>query len=133
MHIIQIAARVLVFPLMLAVIVAGSAGAAEVEMQFYGNQHFRLKSPDGKVILINPWITGNKDVPFGIDHYKKGEVDLILVTAVHGDDMGQVVDIAANTGATVFAPAELGGWMAGKIAELGGSKSQVYGGAISGR
>ena len=133
MHIIQVATRVLIFPLMLVAVVAGSAGAAEVEMQFYGNQHFRLKSPDGKVILINPWITGNKDVPFGIDHYKKGEVDLILVTAGHGDDLGQAVEIAANTGATVFAPAELGGWMAGKIAELGGSKSQVYGGAISGR
>jgi L-ascorbate metabolism protein UlaG (beta-lactamase superfamily) len=133
MHIIRIAWRVLILPLMLAAIVAGSAGAAEVEMQFYGNQHIRFKSPGGKVILINPWITGNKDVPFGIDHYKKGEVDLILVTAGHGDDMGQAVDIAANTGATIFAPAELGGWMAGKVAELGGSKSQVYGGAISGR
>ncbi len=133
MHIIRIAARALVFPLMLAVIVAGSASAAEVEMQFYGNQHFRFTSPGGKVILINPWITGNKDVPFGIDHYQKGEVDLILVTAGHGDDQGQAVDIAANTGATIFAPAELGGWMAGQIAELGGSKSQVYGGAISGR
>ncbi len=133
MHIIQIATRVLIFPLMLAAIVAGSASAAEVEMQFYGNQHFRLTSPGGKVILINPWIKGNKDAPFGVDHYKKGEVDLILVTAGHGDDMGQAVEIAANTGAAVFAPAELGGWMAGKIAEMGGSKSQVYGGAISGR
>ena len=133
MHIIQIASRALILPLMLTAIAAGSAAAAEVEMQFYGNQHFRLKSPGGKVILINPWITGNKDVPFGIDHYKKGEVDLILVTAGHGDDMGQAVEIAANTGAAVFAPAELGGWMAGKIAEMGGSKSQVYGGAISGR
>jgi L-ascorbate metabolism protein UlaG (beta-lactamase superfamily) len=133
MHIIQIASRFLILPLMLAAIAAGSAAAAEVEMQFYGNQHFLFKSPGGKVILINPWITGNKDVPFGIEHYKKGEVDLILVTAGHGDDVGQAVDIAANTGAAVFAPAELGGWMAGQIAELGGSKSQVYGGAISGR
>ena len=133
MHIIQIASRALILPLMLTAIAAGSAAAAEVEMQFYGNQHFRLKSPGGKVILINPWITGNKDVPFGIDHYKKGEVDLILVTSGHGDDQGQAVDIAANTGATIFAPAELGAWMAGKVAELGGSKSQVYGGAISGR
>ena len=133
MYITGIAARILLLPLMLVALLAGSASAAEVEMQFYGNQHFRFKSPGGKVILINPWITGNKDVPFGIDHYKKGEVDLILVTSGHGDDQGQAVDIAANTGATVFAPAELGAWMAGKIAELGGSKSQVYGGAISGR
>jgi L-ascorbate metabolism protein UlaG (beta-lactamase superfamily) len=133
MYITGIAVRILLLPLMLVALLAGSASAAEVEMQFYGNQHFRLTSPGGKVILINPWIKGNKDAPFGVDHYKKGEVDLILVTAGHGDDMGQAVEIAANTGAAVFAPAELGGWMAGKIAEMGGSKSQVYGGAISGR
>ena len=109
------------------------ASAAEVEMQFYGNQHFRLKSPTGKVILINPWIKGNKDAPFGVDHYKKGEVDLILATSGHGDDQGQAVDIAANTGATIFAPAELGAWMRGKVVELGGNKKQVVGGAVSGR
>jgi L-ascorbate metabolism protein UlaG (beta-lactamase superfamily) len=133
MHITSIAGRILILPLILAALLAGSADAAEVEMQFYGNQHFRLKSPSGKVILINPWINGNKDAPFGVDHYKKGEVDLILVTSGHGDDQGQSVDIAANTGATIFAPAELGAWMAGKIVEKGGSKKQVYGGAIGGR
>jgi len=58
---------------------------------------------------------------------------LILATSGHGDDQGQSVDIAANTGATIFAPAELASWMADKVVELGGSKSQVYGGAISGR
>jgi len=131
--IIQIASRILILPLILATPVLGSASAAEVEMQFYGNQHFRLKSPGGKVILINPWIKGNKDAPFGVDHYKKGEVDLILATSGHGDDQGQAINIAANTGATIFAPAELGAWMAGKVVELGGKKGQVYGGAISGR
>jgi L-ascorbate metabolism protein UlaG (beta-lactamase superfamily) len=133
MYITRIAGRILLLPLMLVALLAGFASAAEVEMQFYGNQHFRLTSPGGKVILINPWIKGNKDTPFGVDHYKKGEVDLILATSGHGDDQGQAVDIAANTGATIFAPAELGAWMAGKVAELGGSKKQVYGGAISGR
>ncbi|MCH8189660.1 MAG: metal-dependent hydrolase, partial [Proteobacteria bacterium] len=105
----------------------------EVEMQFYGNQHFRLKSPGGKVILINPWIKGNKDAPFGVDHYKKGEVDLILATAGHGDDVGQSADIAANTGATVFASGELAAWLAGQIEKKGGSKKQAYGGGPGGR
>ena len=89
MQITRIAGRILILPRMLAAFLAGSAGAAEVEMQFYGNQHFRLKSPGGKVILISPWIKGNKDAPFGVDHYKKGEVDLILATSGHGDDPGK--------------------------------------------
>ncbi len=126
--------RLVLLTLVIAPLAAVSvAQAAEVEMTFYGNQHFRFKSPGGKVILINPWITGNKNAGIGIDFYKKGEVDLILATSGHGDDMGQSVEIAANTGATIFTPAELGAWMAGQIEAKGGSKKQIYGGAISGR
>ena len=112
---------------------AWSMAAMAVEMTFYGNQHFRFVSDAGKVILINPWIKGNKDAPFGIDHYKKGEVDLILTTSGHGDDQGNAVEIAANTGATIFTVAELGTWMANQIEGYGGSKKQIYGANISGR
>ena len=112
---------------------AWSMAAMAVEMTFYGNQHFRFDSDAGKVILINPWIKGNKDAPFGVDHYKKGEVDLILTTSGHGDDQGNAVEIAANTGATIFTVAELGTWMANQIEGFGGSKKQIYGGSISGR
>ncbi len=110
-----------------------SMTAMAVEMTFYGNQHFRFVSDAGKVILINPWIKGNKDAPFGIDHYKKGEVDLILTTSGHGDDQGNAVEIAANTGATIFTVAELGAWMSHQIEGFGGSKKQIYGGNIGGR
>ena len=112
---------------------AWSMAAMAVEMTFYGNQHFRFVSDAGKVILINPWIKGNKDAPFGVDHYKKGEVDLILTTSGHGDDQGNAVEIAANTGATIFTVAELGAWMANQIEGYGGSKKQIYGANISGR
>ncbi len=127
------AARIAMLPLFLAAFAVAATAAGAVEMSFYGNQHFRLKSPGGKVILINPWITGNKDFPHAIDFYKKGEVDLILATSGHGDDQGQAVDIAANTGATIFAPAELGAWMADEVEKKGGKKGQVYRGAVSGR
>ncbi len=126
--------RLFLLTLVIVPLVAVSAAqAAEVEMTFYGNQHFRFKSPGGKVILINPWITGNKNAGIEIDFYKKGEVDLILATAGHGDDVGQTADIAANTGATVFASGELAGWIGGQIEKMGGSKKQAYGGGPSGR
>ena len=107
--------------------------AAGVKMSWYGNQHFRFVSPGGKVVLINPWVKGNKDAPFGVDHFKKGDVDLILPTAGHGDDQGQSVEIAARTGATIFVMAELGTWMANQIVKFGGSKKQVYRAAVNGR
>ncbi len=114
-------------------VAAWSLPASAVEMTFYGNQHFRFVSNAGKVILINPWIKGNKDAPFGVDFYKKGEVDLILTTSGHGDDQGNAVEIAARTGATIFTVGELGSWMQNQIEAFGGSKKQVYRGAIGGR
>ncbi len=108
-------------------------GAAGVKTTFYGNQHFRFVSPAGKVILINPWIKGNKDATIGIDFYKQGEVDLILATSGHGDDQGNAVEIAARTGATIFVVAELGSWMQNEIVKYGGSKKQVYRASLGGR
>jgi L-ascorbate metabolism protein UlaG (beta-lactamase superfamily) len=116
---------------LLAVVIAQPASA--VEMTFYGNQHFKFVSDEGKVILINPWVKGNKDAPMTLDSYKKGDVDLILTTSGHGDDQGNAVEIAARTGATIFTVAELGGWMQNQIEKYGGTKKQVYRGSIGGR
>lgn len=110
-----------------------AAPASAVEMTFYGNQHFKFVSDEGKVILINPWVKGNKDAPMTLESYNKGDVDLILTTSGHGDDQGNAVEIAARTGATIFTVAELGGWMQSEIEKYGGTKDQIYRGAISGR
>ncbi len=107
--------------------------ALAVEMTFYGNQHFKFVSDEGKVILINPWVKGNKDATMTLGSYKKGDVDLILTTAGHGDDQGNAVEIAAKTGARIFTVAELGLWMMSEIEKYGGSSSQIYIGAIGGR
>ncbi len=109
------------------------ASAAEVKTTFQGNQHFRFVSTEGKVILINPWIKGNADAKVKVDDFKKGDVDAILVTSGHGDDMGQAAEIAAKTGATVFAAGELGSYIAQRVKALGGNPKQVWGAAISGR
>ena len=116
---------------LLALVIAAPASA--VEMTFYGNQHFKFVSDEGKVILINPWVKGNKDAPMTLDSYKKGDVDLILATSGHGDDQGNAVEIAARTGATIFTVAELGSWMQSQIEKYGGTKKQIYRGAIGGR
>ena len=110
-----------------------SVQAAEVQMSFFGNQHFRFVSNEGKVILINPWVKGNKDTELTVESFKKGSVDLILTTSGHGDDQGQAVEIAARTGATIFSTSEFGKWMASEIEKYGGSKKQVYRGAFGGR
>ena len=132
----RFATRVLAFSILslgVLVFMSPPASAAEVKATFQGNQHFRFVSIEGKVILINPWIKGNADATVKVEDFNKGDVDAILVTAGHGDDMGQVAEIAARTGATVIAAAELGGYIAQRVKALGGNPKQVWGAAISGR
>ena len=34
-----------------------SAGAAGTELTWYGHAAFKIKTPSGKVLLIDPWLT----------------------------------------------------------------------------
>lgn len=68
--------------------------AADVEMTFYGNQHFKFVTPAGKVILINPWVKGNPDWPKDMKLEDVKKVDAIFVSGGHGDDMGNADEIA---------------------------------------
>jgi L-ascorbate metabolism protein UlaG (beta-lactamase superfamily) len=82
--------------------------SGEVTLQWLGWNAWRLTSPEGKVIWLNPFIN-NPDAPIRLDSITKA--DLILVTDGHGDEVGQSVDIAKNTGGRVIpAGFGLGGW-----------------------
>ena len=83
----------------------GSALAADVEMTFYGNQHFKFVTPGGKVILIDPWVKGNPDWPKEMKLEDIKKVDAIFVSGGHADDMGQADEIAKQSGATIITPA----------------------------
>jgi L-ascorbate metabolism protein UlaG (beta-lactamase superfamily) len=87
--------------------VAGAASAAE--LQWYGQSAFRITTPGGKVILVDPFITKNPKTPEALkDLSKLGQVDLILVTHGHGDHTGDTAEIAKMTGAKVAMNADMG-------------------------
>lgn len=94
----------------LLLVLSTSARAAEVELTFYGNQHFKFVTPAGKVILINPWVKGNPDWPKEMKLEDIKKVDAIFVSGGHGDDMGNADEIAQQSGAVIVTPAELGGY-----------------------
>jgi L-ascorbate metabolism protein UlaG (beta-lactamase superfamily) len=79
-----------------------------VTLEWFGWSVFRLTSVNGKVILINPFLT-NPDSTMSLDDLSV--VDLILPADGHPDETGQTVGIAQKTGARVFAPFELGTWI----------------------
>jgi len=85
----------------LALTAAISAQAATT-IHWYGQAAFRIETPSGGVILIDPWLkvptNPEKD---SID--KLGRVDYILVTHGHWDHVGDAIEIAKKTGATLVA------------------------------
>lgn len=86
--------------------------AQSVKMEWLGWSFFRFTSPNGKVILTNPFITGNADASVKLGDITKA--DLILVPNGHGDEIGDTIAIAKATGARVVTPFELGTWFVGR-------------------
>lgn len=73
-------------------------------LQFLGHSAFYL---EGKGIraLIDPFLSGNPMASEGAD--ARTEIDYIFVTHAHGDHLGDTVQIAKRTGATVFCTNEM--------------------------
>ncbi|HEY5602305.1 MAG TPA: metal-dependent hydrolase [Gammaproteobacteria bacterium] len=80
----------------------------QVAVQWLGHASFKLTSVTGKVILIDPFITGNPNLPEEYkDLDKLGKVDLILVTHAHGDHLGDGPALAKKQNVPLYAPAGL--------------------------
>ncbi|MDE2305200.1 MAG: metal-dependent hydrolase [Gammaproteobacteria bacterium] len=92
--------------LFVAALLAGQAtctAAGRTTLHWYGQSAWKIQTPSGGVILIDPWLT----VPTNPDRHSIDElsrVDYILITHGHGDHVGDAVDIAKKTGATLVAP-----------------------------
>jgi L-ascorbate metabolism protein UlaG (beta-lactamase superfamily) len=92
------------------VLFAGFVGTVGAwELQWYGQAGFRISTPGGKTILIDPFITRNPKLPAKHKDLKKlGKVDLILITHGHGDHVADAPAIAGMTGAKIALNADLG-------------------------
>jgi L-ascorbate metabolism protein UlaG (beta-lactamase superfamily) len=74
-----------------------------MKIQFLGHAAFALEH-DGKTVLVDPFLTGNPKAAASADEVA---ADAIFLTHGHGDHIGDTVDIAKRTGATVVAIVEL--------------------------
>src|SRR5256884_5176664 len=91
------------------------AQSGKVEVHWLGQATFKITTPGGKVIVTDPFVTGNPKTPADQkDLAKLGKVDVILVTHGHGDHVGtagrndggsDLVDLAKRSGAKGFGPA----------------------------
>jgi L-ascorbate metabolism protein UlaG (beta-lactamase superfamily) len=82
-------------------------------VRWLGHASFHL-SGGGADVLIDPWLTGN---PKAATTAEELPADVIALTHGHSDHLGDTVDIAKRTGATVVAIVELAGEIGGNGVE----------------
>jgi L-ascorbate metabolism protein UlaG (beta-lactamase superfamily) len=85
------------------------------QLTWLGHATFRVDTPGGKRIYVDPFLNGNPKCP--ADELEPERVDAILLTHGHGDHYGDTIDLAEKFGCTVVAPVELADWLQGKGVE----------------
>jgi len=73
-------------------------------IRWLGHAGFIVSTPGGKIIIIDPWIVDNPLCPVKLDEITTANI--VLVTHDHFDHVGNAVDIATKTGATLIAQPE---------------------------
>jgi L-ascorbate metabolism protein UlaG (beta-lactamase superfamily) len=88
---------------------APSTAQGKTEILWLGQAGFRIKSPGGKIIVIDPWITGGPKTPamYKNDLAALGPVDLLLVTHAHVDHIGDAPDLAKMHKTQLYGPADM--------------------------
>src|SRR2546423_15267350 len=88
------------------------AAAQETKLKWFGHAAFSITTPNGKVLLIDPWLRNpsNPEAADGKDPLNAiSKVDYILLTHGHRDHVGDAVEIARKTGALLICNPELAG------------------------
>jgi L-ascorbate metabolism protein UlaG (beta-lactamase superfamily) len=80
-----------------------------MKLDFFGHACFSITTADDKVLLFDPFITGNPLAEaIQVDDVK---ADYILVSHGHGDHIADLLTIAKNNNALVISNAEIADWV----------------------
>jgi L-ascorbate metabolism protein UlaG (beta-lactamase superfamily) len=85
-----------------------------VDVRWLGHSAFELTAGDTNVV-VDPFITGNPKAAVSADEL---DPQFILLTHGHADHIGDTVDLAKRTGATVLAIVELANEIGGEGVEV---------------
>lgn len=77
-----------------------------------GHAAFRLTTPSGKIILIDPWLKSNPACPEALKNMEK--IDIMLITHGHFDHIADAVDLAKKHKPQIVAMPETCDWLESK-------------------
>jgi L-ascorbate metabolism protein UlaG (beta-lactamase superfamily) len=80
----------------------------KTQLLWYGHAAFKITTPSGKVLLLDPWITNPTNKNGKEDLAKLNRADLILISHGHFDHVGDATEIAKKTKARLVTTADLG-------------------------
>jgi glyoxylase-like metal-dependent hydrolase (beta-lactamase superfamily II) len=79
----------------------------KTQLTWYGQSGFKMVTPGGNVLLIDPWLTNPVFEKGKEELVALKNVDFILVTHGHSDHVGNAVEIGKKTGAKLVATFDL--------------------------
>ena len=100
---------------------------ADVQLTWLGHATFRIDSPGGKRIYLDPWL-GNPKCPEGEGTPER--MDILAITHGHGDHVGESVQLGQQHSPAVVAIIELATWLEGQGVEGASSLGMNKGGTV---
>ncbi len=80
-----------------------------IKLTWLGHSAFRIETPDGKTIIVDPWIAGNPMCPESAKAIPR--IDVLLCTHGHFDHIADAVDLARKHNPVVVGIYELCAWL----------------------
>lgn len=97
-----------------------------VTLTWLGHASFRIDSPGGKRVYIDPWLEGNPRCPES--ELEPERCDIVAVTHAHFDHVASAVELARRFSPPLVAMVELAGWLEKQGFEGASSGGQNKGG-----
>ncbi len=85
----------------------------DTELTWLGHSTFQIRTPGGKTLLVDPWLSGNPACPQSFKD-QPPKADALLLTHAHGDHISDAVEIGRQTGTKIVSIFEIYLWLANK-------------------
>jgi L-ascorbate metabolism protein UlaG (beta-lactamase superfamily) len=80
-----------------------------LKLTWLGHATFRMETPEGKVLYVDPWVGGNPMCPAHEKNVSK--LDVLVITHGHFDHIADAVELGKRDGVTSVGIPELCGWL----------------------